>query len=174
MPHMHELKTQNYEVDTIALGTLAARTAINLNAGALSIGQSFLTRRIRYLLKATGMTVSDDGPIAICCGSGNSSLAEVAAAFTTINTIGPGDKTQSLLDDNVWNIWQASVVIVEASGIGTEGTITSDWITLPGKGLVAQENHGMSIHAVNLGSGALTTGQLINGIVQTQGVWLRD
>ncbi len=174
MSHDHGLKHQNLLVDAVALGTLGARTAIALNAVMTSATATFLIKRVRFLLQLVGRTLTDDGPVVVFLNKGDASLTELAVAFTDVNTSGPGDTTQVLSSDVPWSVYQDSVRAFVMGGDGTEGIMHSGWIKMPGKGLPASEGSGLAVHALNTGSGALTTGSSINGIVQVQGVWLRD
>ncbi len=175
MAHGHKLVHQVMQVDAVALGTLGARIAINLDASFTGIESSFLMKRVRYLLQLVGRTIADDGPIAVLINHGNASLGEIAAAMQMDNVIGPSDATQSLTEDDAWMVYQNTVKTFQLSGDGTEGVIDSGWMDFGGRnGIPAQENGGFAAHAFNCGSGALTTGSSINGLIQIQGVWLRD
>ncbi len=175
MPHGHKLVHQNLVVDAVALGTLAGRTALNLNTGFVNPESSFLIKRYRYLLQLVGRTINDDGPIAVTLNHGNASITEIAQAITEINSVGPADVSQTNTEDNSWNIYQNTMKAFTPRGDGTEGVLMTEWRSPGGKnGIPALESSGVAVTAINLGSGALTTGSSINGIVQLQGVWLRD
>ncbi len=175
MSDKHRTVIQNLLVDAVALGTLGARSSINLNATFVNPGTTFLVLKVRYLLQLVGRTLTDDGPVAVMLANGNASTAEVAAALTEINTTGLADATQMLTQDEVWMVWQQSLRVFKMSGDGTEGFLATGWMSPGGRnGMPAVENGGVQVSAVNLGSGALATGSSINGIVQLKGVWMRD
>ncbi len=174
MAHPHGLVQQTLKVDAVALGTLASRIALAINAEMTAPESTFLMKRYRYFLQLVGRTLADDGPVLVCINHGNASLAEVAAAIMEINPIGPSDATQMLSQDSPWMVYQNTVRAFVMRGDGTESVMDSDWHNFGGNGIPATENGGLAIHAFNAGSGALTTGSSINGIVQIQGVWLND
>lgn len=176
MPHGHKLVQQSLVVNAVALGTLAARTAIILNSQlATTFRSTFLAKRVRYLLQYTGRTINDDGPIVVMISKGDLSLSEVTVAMQEHNTLGPSDTTESLTEDTSWAVYQNTVKTFQPRGDGTEAVFDSGWTQFNGsKGIPILEDLGLLVHAYNTGAGALTTGGAINGIVQIQGVWLRD
>ncbi len=175
MPHGHKLVHQNLVVDAVALGTLAGRTALNLNNGFINPESSFLIKRYRYLLQLVGRTITDDGPVAVVLNHGNASITEIGNAITEINSVGPADVSQVQTEDNAWAIYQNTLTAFTLRGDGTEGLLMTEWQSPGGKnGIPALESSGVAVSVVNLRSGALATGSSINGIVQLQGVWLRD
>ncbi len=175
MSHGHALVQQSLVVNDVALGTLGSRTAIALNATMGSLTQGFLLKRYRYLLQIAGKTVGDDGPIVVLMNKGDATLAEINSAMIENNTAGMDDTTQVLTQDEAWTVYQNTVNAFVLTGDGTEGTMVSEWKPFGGKnGIPALEGQGFAVHAFNCGSGALTTGATVNGLVQVQGVWLRD
>ncbi len=175
MSHGHQLVQQNLVVQAVALSTLGGRTALALNTQLTAPESSFLMKRYRYLLQLTGRSLTDDGPIAVCMNKGDASLAEINLAFVDNNPTGPSDNTETLGEDQIWSVYQNTVDVFQYAGDGTEGVLNTEWKSFGGKnGIPAVENQGVAVHAFNCGSGALTTGVVINGIVQVQGVWLRD
>ncbi len=161
-------------VDTVALGTLASRTAIFLNTVQNGITAAFLMLRIRYFLQMIGKTVLDDGPIIVGIARGDATLTEIANAILEANAAGPNDTTQTLQEDEAWVVFQNTLTPLIMSGNGTFGQPMSEWIKFAPRGLVAREDSGWNMFAFNTGSGTLETGASINGIAQIQGVWLRD
>ncbi len=173
MPHGHQLVNQAMLVDAISIATLNARTALLLRSFS-AITSSFLLKRVRYLLHVTSLTVGDDGPILALLAKGNANAAEVAAAMIEFNGSGPDDVTESLTQDEAWVVYQNTVVPFMVTGTGAHGQTPSDWINFGGRnGIPAIEDSGWSLHAFNAGSGQNATGT-VSGIVQVQGVWLRD
>ncbi len=176
MPHGHALVQQTLAVDTVALSTLGSRAAIIINSTlGTGILQSFLVKRVKYLLTLIGKTIVDDGPIAILLNKGDATAAEVGLAMTEINTAGMMDTTQVLTQDNAWTVFQNTVKAFVPRGDGTAAVLDTGWFSIGGKnGIPIQEGQGISAHAFNCGSGALTTGASVNGLILLQGVWLRD
>ncbi len=173
MPHGHQLVNQMLLVDAVSIATLNARTALLLRSVAALTG-SFLMKRIRYFLHVTSLTANDDGPILAMIGNGDASLAEIAAAMTESNTSGPDDLSQMLTQDESWSVYQNTIVVFKVTGDGVHGQTPNDWINFGGKnGIPALEGAGFSVFAFNAGSGQNATGT-VSGIVQLQGVWLRD
>lgn len=175
MPHGHGLVQQSMNLTSVALGTLAGKTAIILDSSLSSIDTSFLMKRVRYLLQLVGRTADDDGPILVGIANGNATIGEIATAMQEANIAGPEDVTQSLTQDNAWVVYQNTVIALANLGSVTEAQPRdSSWIGFGGKnGIPALENSGFSLFAFNAGSGGLTTGSSINGMAQVQGVWLR-
>jgi len=164
-------------VDTVALGTLAARTAIALNTVFNAITATFLMKRIRYLLKIAGSTLGDDGPILVGVAKGNATIAKIGSAMIENNTAGPDDVTQSLTEDTSFVVYQNTVTSLIGESTVEDGhpATKSGWVSFGGKrGIPAQEGSGWQLFAFNSGSSALTTGAVINGLSHIQGVWLRD
>ncbi len=175
MPHGHQLVSQTLTVNAVGLGTLGSRTALNLNATWVAPEASFLMKRYRYLLQLVGRTLADDGPIVVILNHGNASLSELSVAMQEINQIGPSDVTETLSQDTPWSIYQNTVQPFVYSGDGTEAVMDGSWHDFGGKnGIPNLEGAGVTAHAFNCGSGALSTGVSINGLIQIQGVWLRD
>lgn len=175
MTHPHRgLVQQAMLVEAVALGTLAARTAIVLNSDFNAITATFLMKRIRYLLQLVGRTANDD-QIIIGLAKGNASIAEIASAMIENNTAGPDDVTQSLTEDTSFVVYQNTVSVLLPNGGGAEAAPKLGWSAVGGrKGIPAQEGSGFQLFAFNAGAGALATGSSINGIAHVQGVWLRD
>jgi len=173
MTHKSNLIHQNEQVDNVALATLAARTALQLSAAFTTLNNSFLVKRIRYFLKLHSVAV-DEGPFLIGMAHGDASISELTAALTANNAIGPDDVTEVLTEDQPWIIYQQSVVMPVPSDSGGEYLTSGSWINMPGRGIPALEGSGWQIFIANLDGTALTTGAEIQGMVQTQGVWLND
>ncbi len=170
-----QLIQQTLQVDAVALGTLGGRTASELNSVWNDPESSFLMKRFRYLLQLTGRTITDDGPIVVLLNAGDVSTSEIAVAMLELNQIGPSDTTEMNTHNLPWNVYQNTVQPFIYRGSGTEGVINGEWHEFGGKnGIPNLESNGLSAHAFNCGSGALTTGVTINGLIQIQGVWLND
>ncbi len=75
MGHPHGLVQQTMTVDATALGTLAGRTTLQLNADVASTTAAFLMKRVRYLVQLVGRTIADDGPLLIGVAKGDATLA---------------------------------------------------------------------------------------------------
>ncbi len=161
-------------VDNVALGTLAGRTAAVLNASLTSLTATFLMKRIRYFLYMFGKTAGDDGPLLVFINRGDASTPEIASAILESNTSGPQDTTQTLTEDTAWVVYQNTLrAIVPYSN--SEGLLATGWLKLGGRnGIPAVEGAGFALHIFNASDAALATGVVITGIVQVQGVWLRD
>ncbi len=174
MSHGHALVNQSLVVDKIDLGTLAARTALILNTQFSAPTNSFLMRRVRYLLQLIARAGNDDGPILIGCAHGDATVSEISAAMVERNVNGPADVTSMLDQDTVWTVYQNTVVPLTLFD-PNEGQTSPEWINFGGKnGIPALEGSGMVIFAFNAGFAALTTGSFVSGLTMVQGVWLRD
>lgn len=174
-----KLTILNLEIDDVDIASLGAKTAVILSAVLGGIQNSFLVKKVKYMLRMAG-SLNEDELVAVMINPSNASLPEIALALTHANTIGPNDRTLSLLDDNIWNVWQNTVRMFKMSGQTTDGTASTgtyevdDEISL-GKGMVAREDEGISVSAMNISNNAMAaSSQLITGIVQLWGVWLRD
>ncbi len=175
MAHPHGLVNQSLVVDTVALGTLAGRSAIVINSQFNNPTQSFLAKRCRYFLQAAGRTVGDDGPIIIGFAHGDASVSEIEAAMIERNVNGQDDVTSVLDQDTAWTVYQSTLKQMNIKGAGLEAQTPDHWLKFPGKhGVPALEGSGIQIFAYNAGSATLSTGMTINGLVMVQGVWLRD
>lgn len=168
----------NLEIDDVSLASLGAKTAIILSAVLGGIQNSFLVKKIKYMLRFSGAN-NEDELVAVMVAPSNASLPELAAALTTGNTIGPNDRTLSLADDNIWNVWQKTVRVFKHAGLVGVTAATDihellETVSL-GKGMVAREDEGISIVAMNIANNAMAaSSQIVTGIVQLWGVWLRD
>lgn len=174
MSDRHGLVSQSLNIDKVALGTLAARSAVILTTQWNNPTHSFLMRRVRYFLSLIVREANDDGPILIGCAHGDADVSEIAAAMVERNVNGPDDITSMLDQDTAWTVYQNTVMPIVLFAL-TEGQTDSKWINFGGKnGIPNFEGSGMVIFAFNSGSNALTTGSLVNGIAQIQGVWLNE
>lgn len=174
MAHGHGLVSQSLNIDKVDLLTLGARSALILTTQWNNPTASFLMRRVRYFLNIVAREANDDGPILIGCAHGDANVSEIAAAMVERNVNGPDDITSMLDQDTAWTVYQNTVVPIVLFAL-TEGQTETNWINFGGKnGIPNIEGSGMVIFAFNSGSNALTTGSLVNGIAQIQGVWLND
>ncbi len=174
MPHGHGIVSQQLEFDEVPLLTAAARTAVILTTQFNNPTNSFLLKRVRYFAQLVLRTASDNGPILLGCAHGDATPVEIANAMNERNVNGPDDITNVTDQDNAWVVYQNTVVPVMIQGDQTYGQASTGWISFGGKnGIPAIEGSGMVVFAYNAGSAALTTGSLIDGICQIQGVWLR-
>ncbi len=174
MSDSHGLVHQNESVEDVALTTLGARSALQIAGDFTAITATFLLKRVRYLLQIVGITTLE-GPFCVVLAQGDVTAAEAALGVTEGNTAGPADKTQMNTQDNSWNLVQASLELLELIEVGNLGHQSSGkWIRMPGRGIPFPESAGWQAVVVNLDNAALTTGAIIKGIIQYQGVWLRD
>ncbi len=173
MTHGHDLVHQNEQVDNVALATLAARTALQLSAAFTTLLDSFLIKRVRYFLKLHSVAV-DEGPFLVGMAKGDATIAEITTALLANNAIGKEDVSEMLTQDEPWVIYQQSVVMLIPSDSGGEYLSDGKWNNMPGRGLPAVSGSGWQLFIANLDGTALTTGAEIQGMVQTQGVWLND
>ncbi len=179
MPHGHGLVQQTMVVDNTAIGSLVARTALSLNAAFVAIESTFLLKRVRYFLNLNQHTADDDGPLLVGIAVGDASLGEIATALLENNPQGPAELTQVLQQDNAMAVYQNTVRAFPSFGGrgagASESTLDSGWINFGGKnGIPALEGSGFQAFAFNAAPNAMTTGQLVSGIIQVNGVWLRD
>ncbi len=171
MAHAHDLRIQNVAVSNIALGTLAARTAVQLaSTFGTSIQRTFLIKRLKYHLFISGIT-GGEGPFAAGLAPGDASVAEINAAFDEINTVGPEDLTQERTQDNVWNVSQNSWKPFESKANATEAELHMEVAFK--NGIPALEGQGVQVALFNHDASALTTGAVVKGTVQLWGVWMK-
>ncbi len=169
----NHLKIQNIPVNDLPLSTLAARAAILLaSTFSTTIKNTLLVKRVKYYLHGAGFTAGEANNILVGLARGDASAAEIASALTEVNTVGPEDTTQVLSEDNAWVIWQNSIHMLESFGVATENEIQHEFSL--GKGMPAVSEQGIQVFAFNNDAQVLTTGGVINGMVQLTGVWLRD
>ncbi len=175
MPHrdIGHLTVQNIPVNDLSLATLASRTAKLLSSSfSTTIKNTFLVKKIKYFLHASALTQGEQDNLLVMIAKGDASTAEVAAALTEINTVGPEDTTQARTADNAWNIWQNTVRAMESRGSATEAQLVAE-ISL-GKGMPAISEQGVAVYLFNNDAVGLAGTPLVNGLVQLWGVWLRD
>ncbi len=169
------LKVQNGEVADVALGTLGSRAVVTADGDFTAIKATFLIKRIRYFLQLEGVT-ADEGPFMLVLAPGNASTIEVANALTKRNTVGVHDVTQVLEEDAPWKgAYQSSIEMMKPVGGPAATTYVSsgEWISLGGgKGLPAIEDAGWLLAIFNGDNATLTTGAVLKGTYQIQGVWL--
>lgn len=170
MPHGHSLVNQNMVVDAQALGTLAGRTTLDLNTVQAALTTPFLMLRVRYLLQLTSREVTDDGPLLLGIAHGDANTTEITTAILEANSKGPEDFTQSEEEDRAWAVYQNTLTPLMITADGTQAQPKSDWIKFSRKGIPALEDSGFKLFIFNAGSGSLTTGSVVNGIVHLQGV----
>ena len=173
MAHPHGLVHQNGQVNDTPLSTLAARTALLINADFATTSATFLAKRVRYHINTTGQAAGE-GPIIICLAHGNTSIAEITTALVTRNTAGPADVTQMLEQDGSWTVVQDSVEMLKESDSSGQAQSSGEWLRLGRKGIPFAEASGWTLNVFNADNAALTTGTIIKGTYQVQGVWLRD
>jgi len=166
-----KLIQQAEAVDNVALSTLASLTSLQLSNLFVNITATFLMKRVRYYLMIHSIA-TDEGPFCVGVAHGNATQAEIAAAITEGNPNGPSDVTQRLGEDAAWVVAQNTVVFPQDL-TGGQFFTNGEWMSL-GKGIPWPEDAGWQIFIMNLDGTALTTGGEVQGIVQSQGVWLRD
>ncbi len=175
MGHPHtSLVSQVGSLADVALTTLAARAAQTVQSSFAAITATFLMKRARFWVHLFGRTSGDDGPIFMGIAPGDMTTTEIAAAINEANTAGPDDTTQVLTQDNAWSLSRWSFCPFLFPAVETEGWTSSRWFKAPGRGWAAKEGTGWQTFVFNAGNGALETGSKIGGIVEVQGVWLRD
>jgi len=175
MPHGHRLVNQSLSIAGVALATLTAKTALEINAELAALTSTFLVKRVRYFAQVVGRTAGDNGPLLLCLAHGNAAAGEVSAAFVEHNPFGPKDATQALTEDTAWLLWWDSISVLTVRAAET-GSITFDsgWKTLGKNGFPALEGPGVKAYLINAGSASLVTGSSVEGVIILQGVWLRD
>ncbi len=175
MAHPHSsLVSQVASLADVALLTLGARAAQTIQSSFAAIDATFLMKRVRYWLRLFSRTAGDDGPIIVGIAPGDLTTTEIAAAISEANVKGPSDTTQVLTQDNAWSVSRWSMCKFDFNAVDTEGWTSVGWLKAPGRGWAAREGTGWQTFAFNAGNGALETGSKIGGIVEIQGVWLRD
>ncbi len=169
---MASLVHQNEPVEDVALSTLGARSALQIANDFSAITATFLMKRVRYMLLLDAVTAGE-GSFCVALAQGDTSAVEASQGFTEGNTAGPSDRTQMLTQDNSWNVIQDSVEFLRPAAVVADWESDGEWHSL-GKGIPFPEGSGWQAVIMNLDNAALTTGAIIKGIIQYQGVWLRD
>lgn len=171
MSHPHGLVSLNPGPNT-ALSTLGAKTALTIDQTHAALDAAFLIKRVRYFIEVDSLT-SGEGPFIVGIAPGDTNDAEIAAAVTTTNTVGPSDTTQSLTQDAAWSVLRQSFELIQSRSESTNrlGT-TGHWHKMPGRGIPVPEGKGFRCFIMNLDTGALTTGATAKGLYEVQGVWL--
>ncbi len=167
------LVIQSENVTNLALGTLAAKTALVLGQAFNGITATFLAKKIVYRMLISGVA-ADEGPFSIVTAPGDVSASEATTALIEGNTAGPSDTTQMLTQDNAFAVVRKTQTMFHPAG----GPAVTAWyvdaeINL-GKGIPFSEGTGWQHFVYNLDGSALTTGAVVNGQVTVWGVWLRD
>lgn len=158
--------------------TLAARTALDIETALTALTTAFLLKRVRYFLMLDSL-VKDEGPFLVGLAQGNASVAEITAGMNVTNTVGPGDVTQVLTQDQAWLIVRDSLEQMMPEGDAGDNWLTSGkWINMPGRGIPLGSNSaigGIRAFLFNADNAALsdTNTSNIHGIIEYQGVWLR-
>ncbi len=160
-------------VDSVALTTLGARTALLIETALTSLAASFLLKRVRYWLKLVGVT-ADEGPHLVGIADGNANTTEIIDSMTVTNTLGPHDRSQMLNQDRAWTVLRDSVRMMRTVHSDTTKYLTGGWVKFKGRGIPMKESAGMQAFIFNASDAALTTGSVIEGMIEYQGVWLRD
>ncbi len=167
------LRIQNLSQVDFDPATLATIAAIQVNAGfGPSLETPFLVKKVK--IRAFMNTVAfGDGPFYLGIAKGDASATEMAQALTENNVDGPEDTTGSLTEDNVWTVWQNTVVM--GKPIQETDTKQGHWwdfeVSL-GKGIPALEKQGVQLFLFNAGP-TMQTGSDISVHYQLWGVWLR-
>ncbi len=163
---------QSEVIGDIALGTLAANTALIIASGQTSISATFLMKHIDYNIYLTNV-VLDQGPFYIGLANGNATVTEITTAMNEVNTVGPTDVTQQLTQDNAWVVYQKAVRPMKPLSIeATAGNWYMQSFLGLGKGIPWPEGAGWQWFIYNADSSVLTTGATVKGRIRTQGVWL--
>lgn len=173
MPHGHQLINQSLSVASLPLLTLGARSALVANNELGALTTAMLCKRVRYFLQLSGITSGDEGPMLVGLAHGNASVSEIEAAMTEHNPFGPEDVSQTITQTDAWIVWQDSIVQLIDGGNLTFRQTPTDWMKLGKRGLPALEVAGVQAFIFNAGNGAVTTGSILMGTIQIQGVWLR-
>ncbi len=169
---MQGLQFQPIRMNSDALGTLAADTAIVLN-NTLSTGltQSFLVKQIELKLRFSS---SAEGNIIVGVCNGTATVAEIASAMRDSVT-NPGDASSPQIAAQKSIIWWETLRMMASSNNGlNEQPVLNETIKIGGgKGIPMKEGNGTQIFAWNPASAALTDG-FLHGLVVFKGVWLND
>ncbi len=169
--HPHGLISLTEGVDSVPLGTLAARTALAIETGLINWDDSFLLKRVRFWLKITGVT-ADEGPHLVFVTSGDVAASEATAGMVVTNATGPSGVTENLTQDTAWVIMRDTVRMMRPIHSDTEKYLTGGWIKLKGKGIPTRS--GVRTWIFNAQDAAFTTGSVVEGLIEYQGVWLND
>ncbi len=171
--HPHGIVHQSEDVAGISLSTLGARSTLQIANDFDGITATFLMLRMRYLLQIEGLT-ADEGPIGVIINHGDAVAGEVQNAINHQNTAGPDDVTQTVAQADALVAIHSSLRMFKLYDGGTRGQLHTSWFKIGKKGIPFPEGKGWSAHIWNADSVALTAGGLVKGVIQYQGVWLRD
>ncbi len=171
--HPHGIVHQSEDVAGISLSTMAARSTLQVANDFDGITATFLMLRMRYFLGLEGIT-ADEGPIGMIINHGDAVAGEVQNAINHQNVSGPEDLTQMIAQADTLAAIHNSMRMFKMYDGGTRGQLHTGWIKMGKKGIPFPEGKGWSAHLYNADSVALTSGGLVKGIIQYQGVWLRD
>jgi len=158
------------EKTSITLGTLASVAAV-LQDNVKTFEEDFRMLKHEVFLHLKGGTfVEGDGPIVVGIASGDLAVAEIAEAMVTD---GPFGRDQRVEDERatrpVWGLYMLEFV-------PTSGSQDNRWIQMAtGKKprWSFSNPDGFNWFAFNMGSGALTTGGVIELLATYFGLWLQ-
>lgn len=168
------LQSLTQTISNVPLSTLASLTALTLSSTLDGLTTTFLLKRVRYMLQLEGVT-ADEGPLVIGLANGDASAGEIGSAMVVTNTVGPSDVTQQLTQDQAWIVLQDSLESLRMhDGVGVRGDTSFQWHSVGKNGIPMKEGSGIKLFIFNADASALTTGVLVKGLVQYQGVWLND
>lgn len=176
--HPHGLVSLTSQVNA-TLGTLAAKAALNLDVTLQNLTKTFLLKRYRAILRIKDLT-AEEGLFLIGLAPGNAGISEIQLGMLITNTIGPEDVTQTLSQDEAWKIYRNTLQMPKKSGgpAAVEQVVEYDWIDFPGRGIPAiggtTGTGGFRAFIYNADTASLTTGATVTGLIEYQGVWLRD
>ncbi len=173
MAHPHGLQVLVGQVNSVALTTLGARSALLIESTLQDLTATFLLKRVRYWLKISGVT-ADEGPLLVGVANGDAALSEINTSMIVTNTSGPLDRTAMLTQDDAWTVVRDSIRMMINRHSDTEKYLEGEWISMPKKGIPMPEGAGIQAFVFNAQDAALTTGSVIEGLIEYQGVWLRD
>ncbi len=163
------LQTQPLRMDSDALGTLAANTALILNSGfASTLTRSFLIKQVMNSFNVDGMAADETVIIGLCNAS--ATIAEIASALSTLVTDPDDASSPSTAANRQMIFWET----LHASGGAARDPHNENVSLGGGKGIPVKEATGLAIFAYNPSTVALTTGGLVNGLIVIRGIWLND
>ncbi len=164
------LQTQPIRMNSDALGTLAADTALVINSTFGSgLTRSFLIKQVMFKLRIASLASADSVIIGLVNGS--ATIAEIALALTSLVTDPDDASSPAVAAARQMIFWET---LHQFGGADNEAHNETVSRIGGGKGIPVKEATGLAIFAYNPASGALTTGATVDGLIILRGVWLND
>lgn len=178
VPTVHKgIQFQPLRMNNDAIGALGADTALQLNS-AITTGltQSFLVKQVDLRYNVISMNAGDNVIIGLAVGTADVTMLASAIRDVTLDPDAPGERAEPATSNLIW--WETlrshSVSDTLGAGAGNTSPINETISIGGGRGLPMKKDHGIQVFAYNPGSGAITLGSAVAGLIVLKGVWLND